>query len=148
MNQSPKTKKEYQQRVDQASPKVNLWLSCSKAFLVGGIICTLGQILLESLKRAGMDQETASTITSMTLVFAGALLTGLDVYEPLGKFAGAGSIVPISGFANSIVSPAIEHKKEGYVFGVGAKMFTVAGPVIIYGVASSVLVGIFYYFIR
>lgn len=141
-------KKEYQKLVDQSSPKPTLLKNCIWAFIVGGIICCIGEgindILIEIV---GLTKDDAATFRSIILVFLGALLTGLDIYDGIGKRAGAGSIVPITGFANSIVSPAIEYKKEGYVFGVGAKIFTIAGPVVVYGVISSVIVGLIHYMI-
>ncbi len=139
-------KKEYGKLVKQKSPKVTLLKNCLWAFFVGGGICTIGQLLNNGYKALDFSKQEATTLTSVTLIFLGALLTGLDIYDSLGKRAGAGSIVPISGFANSIVAPAIEYKKEGYVFGVGAKIFNIAGPVIIYGMLASIIVGIGYYF--
>jgi stage V sporulation protein AC len=113
-----------------------------KAFLVGGLICTLGQGLIQFYLGRGLPREDAATATSMTLVFLGALLTGLGVYDDIGRFAGAGTLVPITGFANSVVSPALEFKREGWVAGTAAKMFTIAGPVIVYGIGSSVAYGL------
>nr|WP_243144598.1 stage V sporulation protein AC [Defluviitalea raffinosedens] len=140
-------KKEYEQLVEKVSPKSNTVRDCSRAFWVGGLICTIGELITNIIKSFGYNQDEASMLTTITLVFLGILLTGLDIYDSIGKYAGAGSIVPITGFANSMVSPAIEFKKEGYVFGVGARMFTIAGPVIVYGVIASVIVGIIHYFI-
>ncbi|QUI21974.1 stage V sporulation protein AC [Vallitalea pronyensis] len=141
-------KKAYQKLVDQTSPKPNLFKNCLWAFGVGGLICCIGQVINDVLMyNAGLSKDTAATFTSIILVFLGALLTGLDLYDSIGKKAGAGSVVPITGFANSVVSPAIEYKKEGYVFGVGAKIFTIAGPVILYGVLSSVIVGLIYFMV-
>ncbi len=141
-------KTEYQRLVDHSSPKPNLFKNCIWAFIVGGIICCIGEGINDVLMYvADLSKDSAATFTSIILVFIGALLTGLDVYDSIGKKAGAGSIIPITGFANSIVSPAIEYKKEGYVFGVGAKIFTIAGPVILYGVLSSVIVGLIYYMV-
>lgn len=145
MDKQQKKQKLYQQRVEEISPKTNLVKGCFRAFIVGGTICTIGQIITDVLLNFGLAKDSAATMTSVILIFFGALFTGVDIYDSIGKFAGAGSIVPITGFANSIVSPAIEYKKEGYVFGVAAKMFTIAGPVIVYGVIASVLVGIVYY---
>ncbi|GMQ63874.1 stage V sporulation protein AC [Vallitalea maricola] len=140
--------KEFQKLVDKTSPKASLLKNCIWAFVVGGIICCIGQGITDLLMYgAKLPKDTASTFTSIILVFIGALLTGLDIYDSIGKRAGAGSIVPITGFANSIVSPAIEYKNEGYVFGVGAKIFTIAGPVILYGMLSSVIVGLVYYMV-
>lgn len=141
-------KKEYQKLVDNVSPKNSLLKNCIWAFVVGGIICCIGQGINDVLMYvADIPKDAAATFTSIILVFLGALLTGLDVYDSIGKKAGAGSIVPITGFANSIVSPAIEYKREGYVFGIGAKIFTISGPVILYGMISSVIVGLIYYMV-
>lgn len=141
-------KQAYKKLVDQRSPKPNLIKNCIWAFVVGGIICCIGEGINDVLTIiAKLPKDPAATFTSIILVFIGALLTGLDLYDSIGKRAGAGSIVPITGFANSVVSPAIEYKKEGYVFGVGAKIFTIAGPVILYGVFSSVIVGLVYYMV-
>ncbi len=140
--------KEFQKLIDKTSPKASLLKNCIWAFVVGGIICCIGQGITDLLMYvAELPKDAASTFTSIILVFLGALLTGLDIYDSIGRRAGAGSIVPITGFANSIVSPAIEYKNEGYVFGVGAKIFTIAGPVILYGMLSSVIVGLVYYMI-
>lgn len=141
-------KKEFDKMVKNISPKPKLGFNCLKAFLVGGTICCLGQVITNTLIAWDFSKAEASTIMSMTLIFLGALLTGLDLYDSIGEFAGAGSIIPITGFANSIVSSAIEYKKEGYILGVGAKMFTIAGPVIVYGIFSSVVVGLAYYFLK
>lgn len=138
---------QYQYMVNKVNPKPPLLKNCIWAFLVGGVICVIGQAINNIFLLYGLAKDDAAMWTSVTLVFAGALLTGLDIYDSIGKYAGAGSIVPITGFSNSIVSPAMEYKKEGYVFGVGAKMFTIAGPVIVYGVIASVIVGLIYYFI-
>ncbi|KPU45344.1 SpoVA protein [Oxobacter pfennigii] len=118
------------------------------AFIVGGLICDIGQFFVNMLMNSGMPLDEARGYTSLIMVFLGSFLTGLGVYDNIGKFAGAGSIVPITGFANSIVSPAMEFKREGYVFGVAAKMFLIAGPVLVYGITSSVIVGLIYYLIK
>ena len=138
------TQKEYQEYVDKKSPNSPIWKNCLNAFLVGGLICTIGQFIMEICKYRGLDNEVSATITSIILIFLSAFLTALNLFNIIGKFAGAGSLVPITGFANSIVSPAMEYKSEGYVMGVGAKMFTVAGPVLVYGISASILVGIVY----
>ncbi|MBQ3115381.1 MAG: SpoVA/SpoVAEb family sporulation membrane protein [Clostridia bacterium] len=117
------------------------------AFIFGGIICVIGQLITEGIMVFDIDKKTASTTTTIILIALGGLLTGFGIYSKLGKFAGAGTIVPITGFANSIVAPAIESKYEGLVLGLAAKLFTVAGPVIVYGVVSSIIVGIYYYII-
>lgn len=140
--------KEYDKRVKEVSPNSPVLSNCVRAFFVGGAICTVGELLTELWKGMGAAQDDASTYTSIILVAAASLLTGLGIYEKIGKFAGAGSIVPITGFSNSVTSPAIEFKKEGFVLGLGAKTFIVAGPVILYGVLASVIVGIVYYFAR
>lgn len=138
------TQKEYQEYVNQKSPNSPIIKNCFNAFWVGGLICTIGQFIMEICKYRGLDNEISSTITSIILIFLSAFLTALNLFNKIGKFAGAGSLVPITGFANSIVSPAMEYKSEGYVMGVGAKMFTVAGPVLVYGISTSIIVGIVY----
>ena len=138
------TQKEYQEYVNKKSPNSPIWKNCLNSFWVGGLICCIGQIIMEICKYRGLDNEISATITSIILIFLSAFLTALNLFNKIGKFAGAGSLVPITGFANSIVSPAMEYKSEGYVMGVGAKMFTVAGPVLVYGISSSILVGIIY----
>lgn len=138
-------KKEYEQYVSQVTPKRSLLLQMGKAFLVGGAICAVGQAVINYAKHMGLDRETAGTWCSLTLIFLSVLLTGLNLYQKLVSFAGAGALVPITGFANSVAAPAIEYQKEGQVFGIGAKIFTIAGPVILYGIFSSWLLGILYY---
>lgn len=139
-------KKEYGELVKSVTPKSDIFKDCVKAFFSGGAICTVGQIIIDFYKSMGLNEADAALLNSVTLIFISVLLTGLGIYNKLGKFCGAGTIVPITGFANSVASPAIEYKKEGLVFGLGAKMFTVAGPVIVYGTVTSVVVGICYYF--
>lgn len=141
-------KKKFQSLVQNEAPKSNLAVDCVKAFAVGGLICVIGQFFVNYYSSLGFSVEETSAYVSITMIFLGALLTGIGVYDVIGEFAGAGSVVPITGFANSIVAPAIEYKKEGYVLGVAAKMFTIAGPVLVYGIGSSIIVGIIYYFIR
>lgn len=138
------TQKEYQDYVKQKSPNSPIIKNCFNAFWVGGLICTIGQFIMEICKYRGLDNEISATITSIILIFLSAFFTALNIFNKIGKFAGAGSLIPITGFANSIVSPAMEYKSEGYVMGVGAKMFTVAGPVLVYGISTSILVGIIY----
>lgn len=138
------TNKDYQDYVNKKSPNSPILKNCFNAFWVGGLICTIGQLISSFCVYRGMNQESASTVVSIILIFLSAFLTALNVFNKIGKFAGAGSLVPITGFANSIVSPAMEYKSEGYVMGVGAKMFTVAGPVLVYGISASILVGILY----
>ncbi|TCO70202.1 stage V sporulation protein AC [Marinisporobacter balticus] len=137
----------YNQYVKQKSPKPNFFKNAIWAFLVGGIICICGQFIMNTLKVIGLQKEEVGTATSIILIFLGAFLTGVGIYDKLGKRAGGGSIIPITGFANSIVSPAMEFKTEGYIFGIGAKMFILAGPVLVYGFTSAVLVGLIYLFI-
>ena len=138
------TKKEYLDYVDKKSPNSPILKNCFNAFWVGGLICTIGQLILDICAYRGLNEEVSGTITSIILIGISAFLTGLNLFNRIGKFAGAGSLVPITGFANSIVSPAIEYKSEGYVMGVGGKMFTVAGPVLVFGISASILVGIIY----
>lgn len=135
-------KKQYQKRVEQVCPQTNLLTGCLKAFVVGGLICVLGQMINTWIMNFGADRQLAATWTSISLIFLGSFLTGAGWYDNLGKFAGAGSIIPITGFANGIVSSAIEFKKEGFILGLGAKMFTIAGPVLVYGVLASAIVGL------
>ncbi|TZE82052.1 stage V sporulation protein AC [Calorimonas adulescens] len=141
-------KKDYQKIVKRSVPRPTILRNCILAFIFGGLICDIGQIFLNYFESLGMDPLQAGTSTSIVMVFIGAFLTGIGIYDLIGKYAGAGSVVPITGFANSIVAPAMEFKREGYVFGVGAKMFTIAGPVIVYGVASSIVIGIIYYLLE
>ena len=138
------SKEEYQEYVNQKTPNSPIFKDCFHAFLVGGLICAIGQIIFEICKTRGIDETISYTTVSIILIFISAFLTALNVFNKIGKFAGAGSLIPITGFANSIVSPAMEYKSEGYVMGVGAKMFTVAGPVLVYGISSSIIVGILY----
>lgn len=138
------TKKAYQEYVDKKTPNSPILKNCFNAFWVGGLICTIGQIILNICKERGFDTQASGTIVSILLIGIAAFLTGLNLFNKIGKFAGAGSLIPITGFANSIVSPAMEYKSEGYVMGVGGKMFTVAGPVLVYGISTSILVGIIY----
>ena len=139
------TNKEYGKMVDKLSPKSPLLKDCVNAFWIGGLICTVAQLILNGYQAVGLDKESAGTATSMTMIAISALLTGLSLYDDIAKYAGAGTLVPITGFANSIVAPAIEFKTEGFVLGVGAKMFTIAGPVIVYGVSASVVYGLIYW---
>lgn len=138
------TKKTYQEYVNKKSPNSPILKNCFNAFWVGGLICTIGQIIMNICKERGFDQTTSGTIASIILIAISAFLTGLNIFNKIGKFAGAGSLVPITGFANSIVSPAMEYKSEGYVMGVGGKMFTVAGPVLVFGISTSIAVGLIY----
>ena len=139
-------KKTYQEYVKKVTPTHNIWLQLLKAFVVGGLICVLGQGILSIAGDVfGLDKQTAGSWCSMLLVFLSALTTGLNWYQRLATFAGAGALVPITGFANSVCAPAIEYKKEGQVFGIGVKIFTIAGPVILYGIFVSWLLGFFYW---
>lgn len=141
-------KKEYEQYVNQVTPKKNLFIQMLKAFIVGGLICVLGQGILNYCKSLGMDKETAGTWCSLTLIFLSVLLTGFNLYQKLVSFGGAGALVPITGFANSVAAPAIEYQKEGQVFGVGCKIFNIAGPVILYGIFTSWLLGLIYWILK
>lgn len=138
-------KKQYKEYVEKKSPKSPILKNCIWAFFIGGLICIIGQALTDFFQFTGLSKESAATAASITLIFLGALLTGLNIYPKLAKYAGAGTIVPITGFANSVVSPALESKSEGYILGVGAKIFTIAGPVIVYGVFASMIAGIIYF---
>ncbi len=136
------TPEKYSNYVDKKSPNSPILKNCFNAFWTGGLICSIGQIIFDFCKFQGMDVTTCNTIVSIILIGISAFLTSLNIFNKIGKFCGAGSLVPITGFANSIVSPAIEYKSEGYVMGVGGKMFTVAGPVLVFGISSSVIIGI------
>ena len=138
------SQKDYQEYVNQKSPNSPSLKNCFNAFWVGGLICSLGQIILSYCKYKGIDEEISGTIVSIILICISAFLTAFNIFNKIGKFAGAGSLIPITGFANSIVAPSMEYKSEGYVMGVGAKMFTVAGPVLVYGISSSVVIGFIY----
>ena len=139
-------KKRYEEMFNQVKPKPPLLKNILWAFIVGGLICTLGQFLQNYFIDMGFSKKEAGGPTSVVLIFLAALFTGLGLYDELGKRAGAGSILPITGFANSIVSPAMEFKREGYVFGIGAKMFVIAGPVLVYGMVTSAIIGLIYWF--
>lgn len=141
------SRKEYSEMSKKASPNSKPWINVPMAFLIGGIICTFGEVLTNIFLHYGLDKETAGAWTSIILVVLSALLTGLGLYEKIAKHAGAGTLVPITGFSNSISSSALEAKSEGFILGVGAKIFTIAGPVILYGTAASVIYGIIYYFV-
>ncbi|MDR7857149.1 stage V sporulation protein AC [Tissierella sp.] len=137
-------KKDYQKYAEKKVPKPTYLKNILLAFLVGGGICTVGQLILNWLAKSGFDNKAAATATSIILIFLGASLTGLGVYDKIGKVGGAGAAIPITGFSNAMVSPAMEFKTEGFIFGVASKMFIIAGPVLVYGVGSSVIVGILY----
>ena len=147
--QKNSNQKKYKDYVDEISPKPTYVKNYILAFIVGGIICMIGQGINDAyMNIGGLNKQDAASYTSITLIFIGAFLTGLGVYDLIGKRAGAGSIIPITGFANSIVSPAMEYKREGYVMGVGANLFKIAGPVLVYGVGSSILFGFVYYIFK
>ena len=141
------SKREYAQYVKEMSPNSPFWKDVLLAFLIGGAICTVGQAVMNGFTAMGLDEQQAGTATSITMVFFSAVLTALSLYDNLAKHAGAGTLVPITGFANAVVSPAIEFKTEGFILGVGAKMFVIAGPVVVYGLAASVVYGIVYWLI-
>lgn len=139
-------KKEYQKYVEQTSPKTKLWLQMAKAFVTGGIICCLGQFIMNTaINQFGLEKDIAGNWCSMLLILASVVLTGFDVYPKIVKWGGAGGLVPITGFANSVAAAAIEYKTEGQVFGIGCKIFTIAGPVILYGVVTSWVLGVLYW---
>lgn len=142
-------KQEFEQYVKSVTPTHNLWLQMCKAFLVGGIICTIGQFILNmATNQYGLDKQTAGSWCSLILVLVAVILTGLNLYPRIAKWGGAGALVPITGFANSVAAPAIEFQKEGQVFGIGCKIFTIAGPVILYGIFSSWLLGVIYWVLK
>lgn len=142
------TKLKYNKLVSQKAPKSPIVKDCLLAFIVGGIICTIGQLVMNLLAIYGCSTDDTGIYTSSVLIVIASILTGLGLYSKLGRFAGAGSIIPITGFSNSITSSAVEFKKEGWILGVGAKIFIIAGPVILYGLLSSVVVGVIYYFVK
>lgn len=136
------SKQEYSHMTDKASPGSKTFKNCIRAFLVGGFICTIGQLLFQLYSYSGLDTTDARCAVSVTLVGVAAILTAFGVYDKIGKFGGAGSLVPITGFSNSVVSPAIEFKSEGHIMGIGAKMFVIAGPVLVFGITASILYGV------
>lgn len=139
-------KNEYKKMVDKKTPKSKCFVNCVKAFVIGGIICTIGQCFLSFYQTLNLSEEMTGAATSISMVFLGVLFTGLGLYPKIAKHGGAGTLVPITGFANAVSAPAIEAKTEGYVLGVGAKIFTIAGPVILYGEIASFIAGIIFYF--
>lgn len=139
------TEKQYALLTQELAPKSPMGRDCLGAFFIGGAICMLGQWIMNSYSLLGLDKDAAACATSMTLVTLSALLTGLSLYDDLAKYAGAGTLVPITGFANAIAAPAVEFKTEGFILGVGAKIFTIAGPVIVYGLGASVVYGVVYW---
>lgn len=143
-----KVKRKFDKLAQTEEPKPDLLKHCISAFIVGGLICDVGQFLVNLLTAYGLPKEDVSNAVPIIMVFLGALLTGIGTYDKIASFAGAGTVVPITGFANAVVSPAIEYKKEGFVFGVAAKMFNIAGPVLVYGIGSSVIIGIIYWILN
>lgn len=143
-----KRNENYNQYVKQVTPKTNRVLNTIMAFIIGGAICTLGQFFLSYYKSLGADEDLAKSYNSLTLIFLSILFTGFGLYQKLAKFGGAGTLVPITGFANSVAASAVEYKKEGQVFGIGCKIFTIAGPVILYGIFSSWVLGLIYYILK
>ncbi len=139
---------QYNEMTKIVSPKSKTWLNTIKAFCIGGLICSIGQLLNKLYTSLGLDEKNAALLVSTSLIFISALLTGLKLYEKIAKHGGAGTLVPITGFANAVVSPAIEFRSEGYILGVGAKIFVIAGPVILYGTVASVIYGVIYYIIK
>jgi len=148
MKQTEENKQLYNEMVKTASPSSAVVANSIRAFLIGGAICAFGEIIHTTLETLGLTKDDSGLVTASTLIVIAVLLTSVGLYGKLAKHAGAGTIVPITGFANAIAAPAIEHKKEGLVLGVGAKMFIIAGPVIVYGLITSVVVGLIYYFVR
>jgi len=146
---SEKRKLEYAELVNRLSPKSEIGIGLFRSFWVGGLICVIGQMITDVFAYvAGWGMQACSAATCICLIFLSALLTGIGIYDRIGKYAGAGSIVPITGFANSVVSPAMEFRREGLVMGVGAKLFTLAGPVLVYGISSSIIVGLITFFLE
>ena len=142
------TPNEYNEMTKKASPGTKSYKTIPMAFLIGGLICMAGEGLLNLYQYMGMSKDAAGSVTSITLIFVAALLTGLDLYNTIAKYAGAGTLVPITGFSNGVVSPALEFKSEGYVLGLGAKLFVIAGPVIVYGISASIIYGIILYLFK
>lgn len=143
-----KRNEKYNQYVKEVTPTFSVFKNCIKAFITGGIICTIGQFFINYYMSIKPDEELAKSYNTITLVFLSILLTSLGIYQKLAKFGGAGTLVPITGFANSVVAPAVEYKKEGQVYGIGSKIFTIAGPVILYGVFTSWVLGLIYYILK
>ncbi|MBQ3427812.1 MAG: stage V sporulation protein AC [Clostridia bacterium] len=139
------TNEEYNAYVSAKAPKSKLWLNCLKAFCIGGGICTVAQGFFELYTYFGMSRDSAAPLTTVTMIFIGALLTGLNIYPKIARHGGAGTLVPVTGFANAVTAPALEAKTEGFITGTGTKIFTIAGPVILYGTFTSVICGIIYY---
>lgn len=148
MSEDQKRIDRYNQKVKQLTPNSRVVLNCLRAFWVGGVICCVGQALNMLGDKLDLCEITSPMFTSVVLIFLGTTLTGVGIYDKIGKYAGAGSVVPITGFANSVCAPAMEFRREGLVMGLGAKLFTVAGPVLTYGITASILVGVVYYFVQ
>ena len=148
MQTDKKAQQDYQKLVEKSSPPSPLGKNCVRAFLSGGLICSFGQFLLDTFLNRGYTEEAAGLLVSITLIGIAAILTGLGLYGKLGKYCGPGTLVPITGFSNSVCAPAIEFKKEGITFGMTAKMFIIAGPVIVYGTLTCMVVGLVYYFME
>lgn len=138
----------YNEYVKENTPKKSWFINLCKAYIIGGLICTFGQLLTNLYQMSGMDKESSSLYTTLSLIFLSVLFTGLNLYQKLANFAGAGTLVPITGFANSVAAPAIEFQKEGQVFGIGCKIFTIAGPVILYGIFTSWALGLIYWVLK
>lgn len=138
-------KKDFEILSNKMKPKPKVFKNCVRAFIIGGLICVIGQFILNMLIKFGVPKDDATTWLPIIMIFIGAFLTGIGLYDKIAAIAGAGTIVPITGFSNSIVSPAMEFKKEGFVMGIGSKMFTIAGPVLVYGISTSIVIGIIYY---
>lgn len=141
-------KKRYNSYVKEVTPTHNLWANMAKAFVTGGIICMIGQFILNTCKNYGLDKETSGSWCSLLLILLSIVLTGLNLYPSIANWGGAGALVPITGFANGVAAPAIEFQKEGQVFGIGCKIFTIAGPVILYGIFSSWVLGLVYWILK
>lgn len=142
------TNKEYSKLVEKYSPKSPIKVDVIRAFIIGGALCSLGQIFRNFYSARGLGSELSATATSISLIFIAAVLTAFNIFDNIAKYAGAGTLVPITGFSNSVVSPAMEFKTEGFVLGTASRMFIVAGPVIVYGTVSSIIAGLIYYFIK
>lgn len=147
-HQQQEKQKQYQDYVTQVTPTHNLWIEMIKAFLVGGAICCFGQGIMNFAMTQNLDEKTASSWVSLTLIALSIVCTGFNIYPSITKYGGAGALVPITGFANSVAAPAIEYKKEGHVFGIGCMIFSIAGPVILYGIFTSAVLGFLYYFMK
>lgn len=146
--QKQQQQKEYNEYVKQVTPTHNLWANMGKAFVTGGIICTIGQFILNTCANYGLDKTMSGSWCSLILILCSVILTGFNIYPSIANWGGAGALVPITGFANGVAAPAIEFQKEGQVFGIGCKIFTIAGPVILYGIFSSWVLGLIYWVLK